>query len=48
MIGLGMVAGVMGSFIGTPTDLVLIRMVADLNLPPGIFILTYIFQNYLC
>lgn len=36
MISLGMVAGVMGSFVGTPTDLVLIRMVADENLPPGI------------
>ncbi|KYN42136.1 Mitochondrial 2-oxoglutarate/malate carrier protein [Trachymyrmex septentrionalis] len=34
MISLGMIAGVMGSFIGTPTDLVLIRMVADMNLPP--------------
>ncbi|KYN04268.1 PREDICTED: mitochondrial 2-oxoglutarate/malate carrier protein-like [Cyphomyrmex costatus] len=34
MISLGMIAGVMGSFIGTPTDLVLIRMVADVNLPP--------------
>ncbi|XP_071640923.1 mitochondrial 2-oxoglutarate/malate carrier protein [Temnothorax longispinosus] len=34
MISLGMVAGVMGSFVGTPTDLVLIRMVADVNLPP--------------
>lgn len=38
MISLGMIAGVMGSFIGTPTDLVLIRMVADMNLPPGISI----------
>ncbi|XP_011698058.1 PREDICTED: mitochondrial 2-oxoglutarate/malate carrier protein-like [Wasmannia auropunctata] len=34
MISLGMMAGVMGSFVGTPTDLVLIRMVADVNLPP--------------
>ncbi|XP_012234908.2 mitochondrial 2-oxoglutarate/malate carrier protein-like [Linepithema humile] len=33
MISLGMVAGVMGSFVGTPTDLVLIRMVADIHLP---------------
>lgn len=38
MISLGMIAGVMGSFVGTPTDLILIRMVADLNLPPGILI----------
>jgi len=36
MISLGMIAGVMGSFVGTPTDLILIRMVADVNLPPGI------------
>ncbi|XP_012531668.2 mitochondrial 2-oxoglutarate/malate carrier protein [Monomorium pharaonis] len=34
MISLGMTAGVIGSFIGTPTDLILIRMVADENLPP--------------
>ncbi|XP_026828477.1 mitochondrial 2-oxoglutarate/malate carrier protein [Ooceraea biroi] len=34
MISFGMVAGVMGSFVGTPTDLVLVRMVADINLPP--------------
>ncbi|CAL1680227.1 unnamed protein product [Lasius platythorax] len=33
MISLGMIAGMMGSFIGTPTDLILIRMVADINLP---------------
>ncbi|XP_072766657.1 mitochondrial 2-oxoglutarate/malate carrier protein [Anoplolepis gracilipes] len=33
MISLGMIAGMMGSFIGTPTDLILIRMVADRNLP---------------
>jgi len=32
MVSFGMIAGVMGSFIGTPTDLVLIRMVADVNL----------------
>lgn len=45
MISLGMIAGVMGSFIGTPTDLILIRMVADINLPAGYldFLLTYIF-----
>lgn len=35
MISLGMIAGVMGSFIGTPTDLILIRMIADINLPAG-------------
>ncbi|XP_011648230.1 mitochondrial 2-oxoglutarate/malate carrier protein-like [Pogonomyrmex barbatus] len=34
MISLGMIAGVMGSFVGTPTDLLFIRMVADVNLPP--------------
>ncbi|XP_070523559.1 mitochondrial 2-oxoglutarate/malate carrier protein [Cardiocondyla obscurior] len=34
MISLGMIAGAMGSFIGTPSDLILIRMVADSNLPP--------------
>ncbi|EGI58278.1 PREDICTED: mitochondrial 2-oxoglutarate/malate carrier protein-like [Acromyrmex echinatior] len=34
MISFGMIAGVIGSFIGTPTDLILIRMVADMNLPP--------------
>ncbi|XP_029677354.1 mitochondrial 2-oxoglutarate/malate carrier protein-like [Formica exsecta] len=33
MISLGMIAGIMGSFIGSPTDLILIRMVADMNLP---------------
>ncbi|XP_011873272.1 PREDICTED: mitochondrial dicarboxylate carrier [Vollenhovia emeryi] len=47
MISLGMVAGMMGSLIGTPTDLVLIRMVADLNLPPGnsYFLPPVSFQN---
>ncbi|KOC61050.1 Mitochondrial 2-oxoglutarate/malate carrier protein [Habropoda laboriosa] len=34
MIGIGMISGVMGSFIGTPTDLVLVRMIADIKLPP--------------
>ncbi|KAG5324989.1 M2OM protein, partial [Pseudoatta argentina] len=34
MISFGMIAGVIGSFIGTPTDLILIRMVADMNLLP--------------
>ncbi|XP_020287425.1 mitochondrial 2-oxoglutarate/malate carrier protein-like [Pseudomyrmex gracilis] len=34
MFGLGMTAGVMGSFVGTPTDIVMIRMVADIYLPP--------------
>ncbi|XP_039309659.1 mitochondrial 2-oxoglutarate/malate carrier protein [Solenopsis invicta] len=34
MISIGMVAGVIGSFIGTPADMILIRMVADENLPP--------------
>ncbi|XP_070169407.1 mitochondrial 2-oxoglutarate/malate carrier protein [Polyergus mexicanus] len=33
MISLGMIAGIMGSFIGSPTDLILIRMIADMNLP---------------
>ncbi|KAL6423878.1 hypothetical protein ACFW04_010368 [Cataglyphis niger] len=33
MISLGMIAGIMGSFIGCPTDLIFIRMVADTNLP---------------
>ncbi|KZC10027.1 Mitochondrial 2-oxoglutarate/malate carrier protein [Dufourea novaeangliae] len=34
MIGMGMISGVVGSFVGSPTDLVLIRMIADVNLPP--------------
>nr|XP_033323979.1 mitochondrial 2-oxoglutarate/malate carrier protein-like [Megalopta genalis] len=34
MIGIGMVSGVVGSFLGTPTDLVLVRMIADMKLPP--------------
>lgn len=36
MISLGMVAGVMGSFVGTPTDLILVRMATDIYLPQGI------------
>lgn len=35
MVSFGMVAGIMGSFVGTPADLILIRMVADINLPQG-------------
>ncbi|XP_078035242.1 mitochondrial 2-oxoglutarate/malate carrier protein [Augochlora pura] len=34
MIGIGMVSGVAASFVGTPTDLVLVRMIADMQLPP--------------
>ncbi|CAK9802172.1 Mitochondrial 2-oxoglutarate/malate carrier protein [Anthophora plagiata] len=34
MVGIGMISGVVGSFIGTPTDLVLVRMIADIKLPP--------------
>lgn len=41
MISLGMIAGMMGSFIGTPTDLILIRMVADINLPAGYFYFSF-------
>ena len=31
--GLGMVAGIMGSFVGTPAEVALIRMTADGRLP---------------
>ncbi|XP_076293101.1 mitochondrial 2-oxoglutarate/malate carrier protein [Lasioglossum baleicum] len=34
MIGIATVSGFVGSFIGTPTDLVLVRMIADMKLPP--------------
>ncbi|XP_076657310.1 mitochondrial 2-oxoglutarate/malate carrier protein [Halictus rubicundus] len=34
MIGIGTISGVVGSFVGTPTDLVLVRMIADMKLPP--------------
>ncbi|XP_034180272.1 mitochondrial 2-oxoglutarate/malate carrier protein isoform X1 [Osmia lignaria lignaria] len=34
MVSIGMLSGVVGAFVGTPTDLVLIRMIADVNLPP--------------
>ncbi|CAL7933914.1 unnamed protein product [Xylocopa violacea] len=35
MIGIGMISGIVGSFIGTPSDLVLIRMISDIKLPPN-------------
>nr|XP_003706117.1 PREDICTED: mitochondrial 2-oxoglutarate/malate carrier protein-like [Megachile rotundata] len=34
MVGIGMFSGIVGSFVGTPTDLVLVRMIADVHLPP--------------
>lgn len=34
-IGLGMVAGVVGAFVGTPAEVVLIRMTTDGRLPPN-------------
>ncbi|XP_076680201.1 mitochondrial 2-oxoglutarate/malate carrier protein isoform X2 [Andrena cerasifolii] len=34
MVGLGMISGIMSAFIGTPTDLVLVRKIADVHLPP--------------
>ncbi|XP_031837084.1 mitochondrial 2-oxoglutarate/malate carrier protein [Nomia melanderi] len=35
MISIGMISGLVGSFISTPTDLVLVRMIADVKLPPA-------------
>ncbi|XP_076765657.1 mitochondrial 2-oxoglutarate/malate carrier protein isoform X2 [Xylocopa sonorina] len=35
MVGIGMISGIVGSFIGTPSDLVLIRMISDIKLPPN-------------
>ncbi|XP_017752643.1 PREDICTED: uncharacterized protein LOC108545497 [Eufriesea mexicana] len=34
MIAIGMFSGTVGSFVGTPADLVLIRMISDIQLPP--------------
>ncbi|XP_026670798.1 mitochondrial 2-oxoglutarate/malate carrier protein-like, partial [Ceratina calcarata] len=34
MIGIGMLSGVVGAFVGTPSDVVLIRMISDIQLPP--------------
>ncbi|XP_053990055.1 mitochondrial 2-oxoglutarate/malate carrier protein-like [Hylaeus volcanicus] len=34
MVAIGMISGIVGAFVGTPTDLVLVRMIADSNLPP--------------
>ncbi|XP_076235033.1 mitochondrial 2-oxoglutarate/malate carrier protein [Calliopsis andreniformis] len=34
MIGLGLFSGMVGAFVGTPTELMLVRMTADLKLPP--------------
>ena len=40
--GLGMVAGCVGAFVGTPAEVALIRMTADGRLPIGISnIITY-------
>lgn len=47
MISLGMIAGVMGAFVGTPSDLIMIRMVADVTLPRSIFIFFILFRIYL-
>lgn len=35
MLGIGMISGTVGAFVGTPSDLILVRMVGDLQLPPG-------------
>lgn len=35
LISLGMLSGVIGSFVGSPADLVMIRMISDINNPPG-------------
>ncbi|KAG6797923.1 mitochondrial 2-oxoglutarate/malate carrier protein-like [Apis mellifera caucasica] len=34
MLGIGMISGTVGAFVGTPSDLILVRMVGDLQLPP--------------
>lgn len=35
MVSLGMLSGIVGSFIGTPADVVMVRMIADIKLAPG-------------
>ena len=38
MVCIGMFSGICGSFVGTPADLVLVRMIGDIRLPPGEYI----------
>lgn len=35
LVSLGMLSGIVGSFIGTPADVVMVRMIADIKLAPG-------------
>ncbi|XP_048509707.1 mitochondrial 2-oxoglutarate/malate carrier protein-like [Athalia rosae] len=34
LVSLGMIAGMIGALIGTPADVVMVRMIADVHLPP--------------
>lgn len=35
MVTIGMFSGICGALVGTPADLIYVRMVGDAQLPPG-------------